>query len=301
MDIVLNIGGILFSIRSCRWSLETIPANFVPFLSANQDLASVGTELAIDSASGDTSLISDLHPVSVSYNDLGMASLYEDRDSWLVSIVPVPGEYPRIMRVSRDFSFATLSIVSDDPYYDFVLDSMTRILFSQHAAAHNCLMLHASVVEWGGEGFLFMGESGTGKSTHSRLWIEAFEGCTLLNDDCPLIVRSADGDYYVSGTPWSGKTPCYRDRKCKVGGIAKLRQSKVNRFIPLKDVEAFTHFIPGMSVMTSDAGLYSVATSTALSLLESVPFGIMECLPDGDAARLCHASLENIETIMNNR
>lgn len=142
MDIVLNIGGILFSIRSCRWSLETIPANFVPFLSANQDLASVGTELAIDSASGDTSLISDLHPVSVSYNDLGMASLYEDRDSWLVSIVPVPGEYPRIMRVSRDFSFATLSIVSDDPYYDFVLDSMTRILFSQHAATTAlCFML----------------------------------------------------------------------------------------------------------------------------------------------------------------
>jgi len=291
MDIVLNIAGIHFGIHSCRWTRETIPANFIPFVVSGSAVSAPDTLLYVDDNKKEDISLSGLQPLSVSFNDLGMASLYDCREYWIVAIVPVPGEYPRIMRMSKDFRQANLAISNQDPFYDFVLNSMTRILFSQYVATKGCLMLHASVVEQGGKGFLFMGESGTGKSTHSRLWTEAIDGCRLLNDDCPLIVKADDGKFYVSGTPWSGKTPCYRNCLCKVGGIAKLRQSPVNRFSLLTGVAAFTWFIPGMSVMTSDAELYYMAGSTALELLDSVPFGIMECRPDGDAAKICRSSL----------
>ena len=99
----------------------------------------------------------------------------------------------------------------------------------------------------------------------------------------------------VHGTPWSGKTPCWRRVTLPLGGVARLRHAPENRFIPLSGIEAFVAFIPGMSVMTSDSALYSAASSTALDILAAVPAGILECLPDADAARLCFVSLIKVK------
>ncbi len=68
--------------------------------------------------------------------------------------------------------------------------------------AHPCL--HDTLPRQ--EAVMFLGESGTGKSTHSRMWLENIEGSTLLNDDAPAVRISADGTT-AYGTPWSGKTP----------------------------------------------------------------------------------------------
>ncbi|MDE5693482.1 MAG: hypothetical protein K2I09_06130, partial [Duncaniella sp.] len=228
-----------------------------------------------------------LMPLSTSCNDVGKASLYHDGDRWLVSLIPGPGQQPRIMTIDRDLRHACVNLQSDDPCAGFVIDSMARILFSQYAASRGSLMLHASVVECGDRAYLFMGTSGTGKSTHSRLWIDNFSGCTLLNDDCPLVTASGDEAFQACGTPWSGKTPCWRNASYEVGGIARISRAAVNRFIPTEGIEAFVSFIPGMSVMTSDRELYSDASSTALRLLGSVTTGILECRPDAEAATVC--------------
>ena len=69
------------------------------------------------------------------------------------------------------------------------------------------IAIHSSVNVKDGKALLCLGESGTGKSTHTRLWRENIEGSWLLNDDSPII-RMVEGKSVAFGSPWSGKTPC---------------------------------------------------------------------------------------------
>jgi hypothetical protein len=140
------------------------------------------------------------------------------------------------------------------------------------------------------KGFLFMGKSGTGKSTHAMLWQEAFPGCELLNDDNPTLRLEEEG-VRVYGTPWSGKTPCYKNRSCLVQGMVRLRQAKENRFERQTDIGAFIHLLPGCSVIRKDEGQYDVLCTTLIEMIGKVKVGVLACLPTQEAARVCRAAL----------
>lgn len=292
-DLRLRIGPLGLSLAGVPWTPATIPANFRPFLDAADDPDAA--QLAVD-CSGCLQAIPADAPLSSSCNDLGRAELFRAADgrSWLVALTPAPGHPARVMIIDPSLASARLWLLSpSDPWADFVIDSMSRIFFSQFAASRGALMLHASAVACSGRAFLFMGRSGTGKSTHSRLWLSEFPGSQLINDDCPLVAPAASGcGFNVCGTPWSGKTPCWRRVSVALAGVARLRQAPANRFIPTSGVDSFVAFIPGMSVITSDRALYAAASSTALNLLDSVAAGILECLPDRQAALLCRQSLD---------
>lgn len=290
MDCVFDIGGITLRIDGAPWSQATMPRNFRPFLCSGEAQLAPCTTLRVVTYDAAPALPQG-EPLSVSYNDLGQAFLYDGGSVWTILLVPHPGEQPRRMDMDKTLSHATLWLQPHDRYTDFVIDSMTRILFSQFAATCGALVIHASAVECNGTGYIFMGKSGTGKSTHSRLWIRNISGTALINDDCPMVIADESGSFLVCGTPWSGKTPCWQRTSAPVGGIVRLRQAPANRFIPLSGVDAFVAFIPGMSVMTSDRKLYAGASSTALRLLGQTRMAILECLPDREAAELCHRSL----------
>ena len=81
--------------------------------------------------------------------------------------------------------------------------------------------VHSSVIVCHDEAVMFLGESGTGKSTHTRLWRENIAGATLLNDDSPF-VGLRDGRVMAYGSPWSGKTPCYKNECYPIRAIVRL-------------------------------------------------------------------------------
>lgn len=83
--------------------------------------------------------------------------------------------------------------------------------------------VHSSVVVHRGRAVLCLGESGTGKSTHTRLWLKHIDGCHLLNDDSP-IVTLRDGIATAYGSPWSGKTHCYRPEHFPIAALLRLEQ-----------------------------------------------------------------------------
>lgn len=290
MDCTLNIGHLQLSLRNLPWSAGDMPRNFRPFLQsgAATDPSAARLDIIYDAP---WPALPESEPLSATYNDLGLASLYDAGSHWCIALTPRPDEAPRLMMIDKDLRRASLWLTHGDSFTTFVIDSMSRIFFSQYAASRRALMVHASVIAASGLAFLFMGKSGTGKSTHSRLWLECFTDAYLLNDDCPMIETRPDGSFAVCGTPWSGKTPCWKQLSAPLGGIVRLRQALVNRFTPLDGVEAFVAFIPGMSVMTSDSSLYAAASSTALRLLDSVPVGILHCRPDRQAALLCREFL----------
>lgn len=187
---------------------------------------------------------------------------------------------------AADFTRAEASVRWTDPAAGAALSSLLRIVFAQAVLPRGAVSLHASAVCRDGRAYLFMGRSGTGKSTHARQWLAALSGTYLLNDDNPT-VRLHDGRPWAYGTPWSGKTPCYRNQRCLLGGVARLRQAAVNRYEPLAGADAFVALFPGSSVITTDARLHGALCGTLSRLAESVPVGRLSCRPDAAAARLC--------------
>ena len=160
----------------------------------------------------------------------------------------------------------------------FAVNNALMLLFAFAAPPHAALEMHASVVTRGVRGFLFLGKSGTGKSTHTRLWLENISGTELLNDDNPVL-RIVDGVARVYGSPWSGKTPCYKAQDAPVGAIVRLSQAPQNRIERLSTVQAYA------SVMASCSGFRPIRTladaqhETLSQVAQLVPCYHLECLP----------------------
>lgn len=155
------------------------------------------------------------------------------------------------------------------------------------ATAHlNTIAIHSSTITYKGRNVLFLGESGTGKSTHTRLWREHIAGAALLNDDSP-IVRAIDGEIHVYGSPWSGKTPCYKNERHPLAGCVRLSQAPRNRIRKLSKLESYAAIHPSCPPdFAYDEYLYDGISATLSAILSKVPFYHLECLPDVEAAEL---------------
>lgn len=146
--------------------------------------------------------------------------------------------------------------------------------------------IHSSCIVYRGKAVLFLGESGTGKSTHTRLWREHIPGAVLLNDDSPMI-RVEDGKVWAYGSPWSGKTPCYKNERYELVGCVRLSQAPYNRMQKLSVLQAYGAIHPSCPPeFAYDTVLYDGVSRFISGLLSRVPFYHLACLPDAEAALL---------------
>ena len=156
---------------------------------------------------------------------------------------------------------------------------------------YKTLAIHASTLLYQGNAVLFLGESGTGKSTHTRLWRENIPGAELLNDDSPII-RVVHGIPYAYGSPWSGKLPCYRNEAYPLAACVRLSQAPYNKIRKLSVLEAFTALHPSCPPpFAYDEHLYDFVSSTLSDILSVTPVYHMEALPDADAALMVRDTL----------
>ena len=173
----------------------------------------------------------------------------------------------------------------------FAINNALMLLFAFASAPFRTLEMHASVVMNGGRGFLFLGRSGTGKSTHSGLWLKHIPGTELLNDDNPVL-RVVDGETRVYGSPWSGKTPCYKAQDVPVGAIVRLRQAPENRITRLNVVGAYASVMASCSGYRPIRALADAQHETLARISQQVPCYQLDCLPDEAAARLCKDTVD---------
>ncbi len=90
------------------------------------------------------------------------------------------------------------------------------------------ILLHSSCVAVDGIAYAFSADSGTGKSTHTQLWLKHFgDRAHIVNDDKPAI-KFTDGKVYACGTPWSGKYDYSTPEMLPLGGICFLERSETN-------------------------------------------------------------------------
>jgi hypothetical protein len=172
----------------------------------------------------------------------------------------------------------------------FQVNTSLMIQYTFATAGLGTLLLHASVTRYEGRGNLFFGVSGTGKSTHSRLWHEFVPESDLMNDDNPVI-RFQDGQCLVYGSPWSGKTLCYRNVVAPVNALVRLEQYPENRITRLVPLEAYASVIAAVSTIRWNHDIMSLLIPTIERIAMTVPCFHLRCRPDEEAVQVCKQAI----------
>jgi hypothetical protein len=190
---------------------------------------------------------------------------------------------------NEDFTEGILHIAADCQDVRFCIDNALMLLFAFRTAPLMTLEMHAAVVVRGEEarGYLFLGHSGTGKSTHARMWLQAFPDAWLLNDDNPILRVMDNGEVRVYGSPWSGKTPCYKNQYVRVGGIVKLSQAPHNKLRKLSLPEAYAYILSSASGLKVESKMTDSMHETIKHVVTHVGCYHLNCLPNTEAAEVC--------------
>ena len=208
-----------------------------------------------------------------------------DKDYVLHIVGPDGGEL--LFVYNRESNRAQCNVSRDVPDMSavrFGLWFMTALA----TVGHDVTPVHSSAIVCNGRAVLFLGESGTGKSTHTRLWRENIDGAVLLNDDSPFI-GFVDGRATAFGAPWSGKTPCYKQEQYPIAAIVRLSQAPHNAIRPLRSVHAIGALLPSLTpAFGYDDELQDRMLATLSKIISQVPVYHLECLPDAAAARLSY-------------
>ncbi|MGN1215923.1 MAG: hypothetical protein ACI4TJ_06730 [Candidatus Cryptobacteroides sp.] len=247
----------------------------------------------LEDSAGET-LITDINENLPSYSisSKGEETVFRFRasDGSTAAILTIPGDMKEGTFIPAARKGAPLS----GKAIGFYLNMALMVMYTYNASSLGTLLVHASVVSHGWGAHLFLGKSGTGKSTHSRLWLENIGGAALLNDDNPVL-RFVGGDLVVYGTPWSGKTPCYRNTSRKVRSIVNLSQAPRNEIHPVKGIPAYSFLLSSVSSVRWNREIMDMLTSVLSAIAMKVPCYRMDCLPDADAALTCCRAVEGNE------
>lgn len=197
------------------------------------------------------------------------------------------------MKMSPELSHAEIIITPDGDHNDsHILCHAMMIAFMLATCGNGTLMIHASSVIYDGKAYLFQGKSGTGKSTHAALWTGNIPGTELLNDDHPLIRISDDGIAMAFGSPWSGKTHCYRNVSAPIGAFVRIKRADRNFLQKLPPLKAYASLTASVFYLPFlNDRLRDMRHNTIERLAATVPCCEMHCLPDADAALTCMKGL----------
>lgn len=174
---------------------------------------------------------------------------------------------------------------------DEMLEYMaTGALFYLYLLQHNGMMLHSSAVVVDGKAYLFSADPGTGKSTHTRLWLEYFgDRAFILNDDKPAL-RLENGKWYAYGTPWSGKDDISKNFRAEIAGIAVLERGESNSISRFDDVNSvFALLAQVNNTKKYEDRLKEMELMD--SLMTTVPIWKLKCNMDPEAAIVAYRAM----------
>ena len=234
-----------------------------------------------------------------SEDDMPRIEVYRSSEKdWLIRVSQIASS-PICCELTctSDFTHGALHIDGDCQDVRFCIDNGLMLIYAFRTAPLMTLEMHAAVVvrdvptfqsSKGSNGYLFLGHSGTGKSTHARQWLAAFEDAWLLNDDNPILRVLDNGQVRVYGSPWSGKTPCYNNADAQVGAIVKLSQAPENRIQTLRLPQAYAYMLSSASGLKMDSGMSDYLYESIKHIITHIPFYHLECLPNVQAAMVCY-------------
>ena len=231
---------------------------------------------------GVTSLYEDVHRLCAAYRT-------EDANAVLSVIITREDiEYERARSAQEDEAAGRPVRQFSDGYLETL--AVYRSI-AEEMPTYDTLLFHCSCVAVDGVGYCFAAVSGTGKSTHTRLWREMLgERAVMINDDKPLI-RITNNGAIAYGTPWDGKHRLSTNTAVPLKAICLLERAGENRIRPITAGEGYPMLLQQVYRPKSGAAM----SRTLLlfdSLLSSVSLWRLGCNMDIEAARVAYEAMK---------
>lgn len=157
---------------------------------------------------------------------------------------------------------------------------------------HSGMSLHSSSIAYKDNGIMFSADSGTGKSTHTRLWKKVFNGVEIINDDMPVI-RKVDGVWYLYGCPWSGKTEINVNKKVPLKSLVFIERGSTNEIEPIYSPECVFKIIK-QTLMPAYKQYTKKAMANISSLVSDIPIYRLKCTISEEAPKVVAKELDLI-------
>ena len=163
--------------------------------------------------------------------------------------------------------------------------------FAEFLFDHNTLLFHGSAVAVDAEGYLFTAHSGTGKSTHTRYWMQTFGGrAMMVNDDKPFL-QLEEGKVWLYGSPWSGKHGLDSNVRVPLKGICILERGTENNIQAICGEDALP-MLRKQAYMPLDNGKLPHFLELTQMLSEAIPLWKMACTKNPEAARIAYDTMK---------
>ncbi|MCD8051099.1 MAG: hypothetical protein LUE89_05390 [Clostridiales bacterium] len=159
---------------------------------------------------------------------------------------------------------------------------------------YDTLLVHGSCVAVDGEGYLFAAPSGTGKSTHTRLWMELFrDRAVMVNDDKPLIQVTQEGAI-AYGTPWDGKHRRSTNTAVPLKAICFLDRAECNR---IEQIDFWTGYplLLRQSYRPDDEQAMRKTLALTEQLGEAVGMYALGCNMEPEAAQVAYSGMKGAQ------
>ena len=167
----------------------------------------------------------------------------------------------------------------------FLENNAIHALLAEALAERNVLLMHGSALCMDGEAYIFTAKSGTGKSTHARLWREVFgDRVWMINDDKPML-RVEERGVTVYGTPWNGKHHLGCNASAPLKAIVKLERDSTNHIAALPRGEAFPMLMK-QGYVSRNPGTMERIVEMEMRLLNAVSFYVLGCNMEPEAAKI---------------
>lgn len=182
-------------------------------------------------------------------------------------------------------------------YPQLTLDELelsdTSSVFSNALLEFSGFCIHSSGIMFQKKAFLFSGPSGTGKTTHTKLWQQHFgkDSVQIINDDRPA-VRKAKDCFLAYGTPWSGTSPVNINVSAQLGAIIFLKQGITNRIRSLSVKEALKWLIYQATFSQRNPKKCEKAIALLENIINEVPLYELTCTISEQAVETVYKKLK---------
>ena len=195
-------------------------------------------------------------------------------------------EYKKTMPNPKEYKNAETAVFKPE----FPLINATDQAMRYAMLHYNAFMVHASAIVYQNQGILFSAPSGTGKTTHTKLWEQFDSSAFILNDDSPILRFMDDGKVYACGSPWAGASGEGQNAMVPLKAIVFLQQGSENEITELKTLQALQWLLGSVS-RPVDKGLMDKLFTLIHLLLSGTPCYVLKCRPDLEAVQTVHKAL----------
>ena len=162
-------------------------------------------------------------------------------------------------------------------------------MFPYCALKNNMLTFHGVLMEYQGQGIILSAPSGTGKTTHARLWRDYKNALIINGDRASCYIEK--GKWIGCGLPWSGTSGEQINRKVPIKAIIILRRDERNQTEYIKGLDAFGAILPHIQCPVWDRELSERALELADDFLRNIPVIRLCCRPDIESVDVLYKTL----------